>query len=47
MLVDTANKLIEYYSENEEAYRNTRVIIVPCANPDGLKDGTTNNGFGR
>ena len=47
VLVDTANKLIEYYSENEEAYRNTRVIIVPCANPDGLKDGTTNNGFGR
>lgn len=47
VLVDTANKLIEYYSENEEAYRNTRIFIVSCANPDGLEDGTTNNGFGR
>ncbi len=47
VLVDVANELVTYYTENAEAYRNTRVVIVPCANPDGLEDGTTNNGFGR
>ncbi len=47
VLVDMANQLIQYYTENPEAYRNTRLIVVPCANPDGLEAGTTNNGFGR
>ena len=47
VLVDTANQLIEYYNKNFDKLKNTRLIIVPCANPDGLLDGTTNNGFGR
>ncbi|MBQ9267020.1 MAG: succinylglutamate desuccinylase/aspartoacylase family protein [Clostridia bacterium] len=47
VLVDTANRLMEYYNENPEAYRNTRIVIVPSANPDGLAEGTSNNGFGR
>ncbi len=46
MLVDTANQLIEHYS-NLTDLNNCRLIFVPCANPDGLLDGTTNNGFGR
>ncbi len=46
VLVDTANALIEYYS-NVEDLNNTRLLIIPSANPDGLIDGTTNNGFGR
>lgn len=45
-LVDTANELIKHYS-NAENLNNTRLLIIPSANPDGLIDGTTNNGFGR
>lgn len=47
VLVDTANKLIEYYNTNKDKWSDTRLLIVPCANPDGLYDGYTNNGFGR
>lgn len=45
-LVDTANELIEHYSLESDLNR-TRLLIIPSANPDGLIDGTTNNGFGR
>jgi len=45
VLVDTAERLIEYYKEYENL--STRILIIPSANPDGLLDGTTNNGFGR
>lgn len=47
VLVDTANTLIEYYNTNPDKWSDTRLLIVPCANPDGLYDGYTNNGFGR
>lgn len=47
ILVDTAEKLIDYYNKNPDKLENTRLIIIPCANPDGLQEGTTNNGFGR
>lgn len=47
VLVDTANTLIEYYNTNTDKWSDTRLLIVPCANPDGLYDGYTNNGFGR
>lgn len=47
VLVDTAYELINYYTENTESLGNSRLLIVPCANPDGLYDGYTNNGFGR
>lgn len=46
VLVDTANTLIDYYKTSNEL-KDCRLLIVPCANPDGLIDGTTNNGFGR
>lgn len=46
VLVDTANNLIEHYSEVQDL-NGTRLLIIPSANPDGLVDGTTNNGFGR
>lgn len=46
VLVNAANQLIEYYRSYED-FNGCRVLIVPCANPDGLYDGTTNNGFGR
>ncbi len=47
ILVDTANDLIDYYNNNSDKIGNTQLLIVPCANPDGLYDGYTNNGFGR
>ena len=48
LLVDTAEYLKEYYQNKSQAEMyNTRILIVPCANPDGLYEGTTNNGFGR
>ncbi len=46
VLVDLANALIEHYSSAEDM-KGCRLLIVPCANPDGLYDGYTNNGFGR
>ena len=39
--------MIDYYNKNPDKLENTRLIIIPCANPDGLQEGTTNNGFGR
>ena len=47
VLVDTAYSLIDYYRENSDKLGSTRLLIVPCANPDGLYDGNSNNGFGR
>lgn len=47
VLVDTAEELIAYYNKNPEKLGTTRLMIIPCANPDGLYEGTTNNGFGR
>ena len=46
VLVDVAKALIAHYTEADSLY-GTRLLIVPSANPDGLLDGETNNGFGR
>ena len=46
VLVDTANSLIEHYSAAEDL-NETRLLIIPSANPDGLLDGDSNQGFGR
>lgn len=48
LLVNLAEYLKEYYQEKSEEYLyETRILIIPCANPDGLYEGTSNNGFGR
>lgn len=48
LLVEVAGYLKEYYQEkSEEELYETRLLIIPCANPDGLYEGTSNNGFGR
>ena len=47
VLVDTANSLIEYYKEHPEKLSKTRLLIVPCANPDGVIDGYSKDTFGR
>ena len=46
VLVDFAERLIGHYSR-QTTLHGCRLIIVPCANPDGLLDGNTNYGFGR
>ncbi len=46
LLVDLGNALIAYYSAASDL-QSCRLLIIPCANPDGIAEGTTNNGFGR
>ena len=46
LLVDLGDELVDHYSKTTDL-QNCRLLIVPCANPDGVKAGTTNNGFGR
>ncbi|HEX3012014.1 MAG TPA: M14 family zinc carboxypeptidase [Syntrophomonadaceae bacterium] len=46
-LVQIANDLIREFSSRPEELQNTRLIIVPCVNPDGVWFGKTDKGFGR
>ena len=46
ILVELGNALVQHYSQSADM-QDCRLLIVPCANPDGVEDGTTNNGFGR
>ncbi len=45
-LVDLGNYLVEYYATNKNL-NQCRLLIIPSANPDGVQEGITNNGFGR
>ncbi len=47
ILVDTANSIIDEFTNNSELIGDTRHIIVPCGNPDGLYKGHSQNGYGR
>lgn len=47
MIYDTLNKMACYYSNNNHILNKTRIIIVPCCNPDGLFDGKSDKKFGR
>lgn len=46
ILVDLGNALVNNYKGYEDL-QGCRLLIIPSANPDGLAEGTTNNGFGR
>lgn len=46
LLVDLGNALVDHYAQSENL-QGCRLLIIPCANPDGVEDGITNNGFGR
>lgn len=46
VLVDVAEKLISY-ANNSEHLQSSRLMVVACANPDGVIDGESNRGFGR
>lgn len=42
VLVDCANKLVEYYDSHLSELKGYRLVLVPCANPDGTYAGTNN-----
>lgn len=45
-LVDTANQLIDHFKSGDDL-ADSRLMIIAPANPDGLYEGTTKDGFGR
>jgi hypothetical protein len=47
ILTHIAEQVIKYYSEQPELLKSTRLIIIPCVNPDGINASLSNNGFGR
>jgi hypothetical protein len=46
-LVQIASDVIKEFSSHPEELKTTRLIVVPCVNPDGTWHGRTANGFGR
>lgn len=42
-----AEEVIRHYADAPESLMDFRLYIVPTANPDGLIEGTTKDGFGR
>lgn len=46
-LVQIANDVIETFAANPTALNHTRLIVVPCVNPDGLMRGCDDNLAGR
>lgn len=46
VLVDTGRELIKHY-QTIDALGECRLMVVTCANPDGLLDGGSNQGYGR
>jgi hypothetical protein len=46
-LVQIAYDVIKEFARNPEGLKSTRLIVVPCVNPDGTWHGQSGNGFGR
>lgn len=42
-----ALRVIDHFQAHPEELKHFRLCVVPCANPDGLLNGTSHNGFGR
>ena len=42
VLVSAGNYAVEYFAKNPDLLYNYRLVIVPCANPDGTIDGVNN-----
>ena len=47
LLCETAQKILDRFAADPSALGDTALYVVPCANPDGLAEGTGNKGFGR
>lgn len=46
-LVQIANNIIREFSNRPEDLQTTRLVVVPCVNPDGIWYGQNENGIGR
>lgn len=46
-LLQIAEDIIDEFARNPQDLKQTRLIIIPCVNPDGLTVGQSSNGFGR
>lgn len=42
-----AQRIMAHYEENADDLRSFCLYVIPSANPDGLLEGTTKDGFGR
>ena len=47
VLAMIAEHIMAYYEKNVEELRSFCLYVIPTANPDGLLEGTTTDGFGR
>lgn len=47
LLVAIAQQVIKNYSDQPELLLFTRLIVIPCVNPDGVFFGVSKNSFGR
>lgn len=47
LLVDIAYDLIDYFKQHPGELGTYELLVVPCANPDGVNEGWTCNGPGR
>jgi len=47
VLAMIAERLMAHYEENVEELRSFCLYLIPSANPDGLQEGTSQEGFGR
>lgn len=47
LLCRIAEETLQFYAAEPHRLNGFSLYIVPCANPDGLLDGTSNRGFGR
>ncbi len=46
-LVQIANSIIHEFSTHPQRLQDTRLIVVPCVNPDGVLNGQSEYGLGR
>lgn len=47
VLVHIGNCIADYFKNNRDKLGNTELYIISSLNPDGLSNGSTNNGIGR
>ncbi len=47
LLTETAQRILDRYAADPAPLGDTALYLIPCANPDGLAEGTSNRGFGR